>query len=179
MDVSMHNCDEYDEKAIVEDVRNMLDNVEHSRSSLIPLLQNIQGKYCLLAPEALELIARELGLHSCEVYGVATFYNQFRFHPPGKHQIKVCMGTACHVKGADIILENFERKLNIRAGQTTEDREFSVDKVACIGCCALAPAVIVDEKTHPYMSPSKVEGIFLGYEIEKEMQARKDKNQHE
>jgi NADH-quinone oxidoreductase subunit E len=175
----MCKCAEYDEKAIVEDVRAMLEKIEHSRSSLIPLLQNIQEKYCFLAPEALELIAGELNLNTCEVYGVATFYNQFRFHPPGKHQIKVCMGTACHVKGADIILENFERKLDIKVGQTTEDREFSVDKVACIGCCALAPAVIIDEKTHPYMSPSKVEGIFLGYEIEKEMQVRKEKNQQD
>lgn len=175
----MNKCIEYDEKVIIRDVRNMLEEVEHSRSSLIPLLQNIQEKYCFLAPEALELLAKELNLTTCEVYGVATFYNQFRFHPPGKHQIKVCMGTACHVKGGDIILENFERKLDIKAGQTTEDREFSVDRVACIGCCALAPAVIIDKKTHPYMSPSKVEGIFLGYEIEKEMQTREKKNRQE
>ncbi len=175
----MGKCTEYDEKAICEDVKSMLKKVEQSRSSLIPLLQNIQEKYCFLAPEAIELIADKLNLNTCEVYGVATFYNQFRFHPPGKHQVKVCMGTACHVKGGDIILENFERKLDIKVGQTTEDREFSVDKVACIGCCALAPAVVIDEKIHAYMSPSKVEGIFLGYEIEKEMQARKEKNRQD
>ena len=107
--------------------------------------------------------------------GVATFYNQFRFHPPGKHPIKVCLGTACHVRGGDIILENFERKLGIHSGETTPDREFSIEKVACVGCCALAPVAVIEETVHGHMAPSKVEGLLMRIEIEKEMEERAKK----
>jgi NADH-quinone oxidoreductase subunit E len=123
-------------------------------------------------------VADHLDITSSEVYGVATFYNQFRFNPPGKNPVKVCLGTACHVKGGDIILENFERKLEIKAGQTTPDREFSVDRVACVGCCALAPVIVVGETVHGHMQPSKVEGLVLRTRLEKEMQEReKQKNE--
>jgi NADH-quinone oxidoreductase subunit E len=121
------------------------------------------------------MVARHLKMSACEVYGVASFYNQFRFHPPGKHQIKVCLGTACHVKSGDIILENFERKLEIKTGETTKDREFSINRVACVGCCALAPVAIVDEIVHGHMAPSKVEGLILGFEIEKQREERESK----
>ena len=118
------------------------------------------------------MVAKHLNMSRSEVYGVATFYNQFRFNPPGKHQIKVCLGTACHVRGGDIILENFERKLEIRAGETTSDREFSIERVACVGCCALAPVAIIDETVYGHMAPSKVEGLILGFQIEKEREQR-------
>jgi NADH-quinone oxidoreductase subunit E len=118
------------------------------------------------------MVAEHVNLPPCEIYGVATFYNQFRFHPPGKHQIKVCLGTACHVRGGDIILENFERKLAIQAGETTPDREFSIDKVACVGCCALAPVALINDTVYGNMAPSKVEGLILGFEIEKEREKR-------
>jgi NADH-quinone oxidoreductase subunit E len=117
-------------------------------------------------------------MSSSEVYGVATFYNQFRFYPPGKHQIKVCLGTACHIRGGDIILESFERKLEIKPGETTPDREFSIDRVACVGCCALAPVAIVNDTVNGHMAPSKVEGLILGFEIEKEREKR-EKQQSE
>jgi NADH-quinone oxidoreductase subunit E len=142
------------------------------RGNLIPILQRIQEKLAYLPPEAIARVARHLGLTAGEVYGVATFYNQFRFHPPGKHPIKVCLGTACHVRGGDIILENFERKLGIRDGQTTEDREFSIDRVACVGCCALAPVALVEDKVHGHMAPSKVEGLILGFHLEEERRER-------
>lgn len=161
-----------EEEIMLEDIGLILRDFEKSGTSLIPILQIIQEKYKYVDPEAVKLIAGHLGITSCEVYGVATFYNQFRFNPPGRHQIKVCLGTACHVKGGDIILENFERKLEIKAGETTEDREFSIDKVACVGCCALAPVAIIDEKVHGKVAPSRIEGIFLGYEIEKEKQKK-------
>jgi NADH-quinone oxidoreductase subunit E len=148
------------------------------RENLIPILQTIQEKEGYLSPEAMKMVAKHLGVTASEVYGVASFYNQFRFHPPGKHQIKVCLGTACHVVGGEIILENFERKLGIKHGETTPDREFSVDRVACVGCCALAPVAIVDETTHGHMAPSKVEGILLGFQIEKERKER-EKEQRE
>lgn len=155
------------EAQIVEEVRILLAEFPSTRDHTIPVLQAVQSRLGYLPSEAMHLVARHLGLSSSEVYGVATFYNQFRFHPPGKHQIKVCLGTACHVVGGDIILENFERKLGIKDGETTPDREFSLERVACVGCCALAPVAIVDEAAHGHMAPSKVEGILLGFEIEK------------
>jgi len=164
-----------EDEAMAEDINSMLKDFSHERSYLIPILQEIQGKHHYLNRSAMEMVARHLKIPTCEVYGVATFYNQFRFHPPGKHQIKVCLGTACHVRGSDIILENFERKLEIKAGETTKDREFSIDRVACVGCCALAPVAIIDETVHGHMAPSKVEGLILGFEIEKQREERKRK----
>jgi NADH-quinone oxidoreductase subunit E len=163
---------ENEEQTILDDIALMLRVFEKKRGNLIPILQKIQVQYCYLAPSALRMVAKHLGLSPCDVYGVATFYNQFRFHPPGKHQIKVCLGTACHVRGGDIILENFERKLEIKAGETTPDREFSIDRVACVGCCALAPVALVDDVVHGHVAPSKVEGLILGFEIEKEREER-------
>ena len=148
---------------------------EKQTGNLIPILQMVQETLKYLPPEAIKLVAEYLQILECEVYGVATFYNQFRFHPPGKHPIKVCLGTACHVRGGGIILENFERKLEIHAGETTDDREFSIEKVACVGCCALAPVAIIDETVHGHMAPSKVEGLLLRIEIEKEMEEREKK----
>jgi NADH-quinone oxidoreductase subunit E len=138
----------------------------------------VQQKLAYLPSESIHLVADHLDISSSEVYGVATFYNQFRFNPPGKNPVKVCLGTACHVKGGDIILENFERKLEIREGETTPDREFSVDRVACVGCCALAPVTVVGETVYGHMQPSKVEGLVLRTRLEKEMQQReKQKNE--
>jgi len=164
-----------EDEAMVEDIDSMLRGFSHERGYLIPILQEIQEKNRYLNRSAMEMVAGHLKMSTCEVYGVATFYNQFRFHPPGKHQIKVCLGTACHVRGGDIILENFERKLEIKAGETTKDREFSIDRVACVGCCALAPVAIVDETVHGHMAPSKVEGLILGFEIEKQREERESK----
>jgi len=149
-----------------------LEPFQADRRNLIPILQRIQERLAYLPPEAIERVATHLHLSTGEVYGVATFYNQFRFHPPGKHPIRVCLGTACHVRGGEIILENFERKLGIRDGETTPDREFSIDRVACVGCCALAPVALVEEKVHGHMAPSKVEGLILGFRLEKERQER-------
>lgn len=143
-----------------------------ARSGLIPMLQAVQQALAYLPAEAIRLVARQLGISPAEVFGVASFYNQFRFSPPGRHPIKVCLGTACHVRGAEIILENFERKLAIREGETTADREFSLDRVACVGCCALAPVAIVGDTVHGKMQPSKVEGIVLRVKVAREKQER-------
>ena len=163
------------EEAIAEDIALRLANFGKERSNLIPILQMIQKKHAYISPEAIKLVSGHLDIAECEIYGVATFYNQFRFTPPGKHRINVCLGTACHVRGGDIILENFERKLEIRDGETTPDREFSIERVACVGCCALAPVTILDETVHGNMAPSKVEGLLLGFRIEKEKEERKQK----
>ena len=161
-----------EDEAALAAVAEELQHFERQRSSLIPVLQMIQEKCGYLPSEAMYRVADHLDIAACDVLGVATFYNQFRFHPPGKHQVKVCLGTACHVKGGDIILENFERKLGIKEGETTEDREFSIDRVACVGCCALAPVAVVDETVHGYVAPSKVEGLIMGFQIQKEREER-------
>ncbi len=161
-----------EDEAMLKDIDEMLLTSEKKRENLIPILQRIQQRHAYLSPDAMKLVALHLGISSSEVYGVATFYNQFRFHPPGKHQIKVCLGTACHVVGGDIILENFERKLGIKDGETTPDREFSIERVACVGCCALAPVAVVDDVVQACMAPSKVEGILLGFDIERERDER-------
>ena len=167
-----------EEKSLLEQIKTDLAEIGNDRSKLIPILQLVQQKLAYLPEEAIHLVADHLDISSSEVYGVATFYNQFRFNPPGKNPVKVCLGTACHVKGGDIILENFERKLEIKEGETTPDREFSVDRVACVGCCALAPVVVLKETVHGQMQPSKVEGLVLRTRIEKEMQEReKQKNE--
>ncbi|MBW2435031.1 MAG: NADH-quinone oxidoreductase subunit NuoE [Deltaproteobacteria bacterium] len=167
-----------EEKSLLEQIKADLIEIGTDRSKLIPILQLVQKKLAYLPAEAIHLVADHLDISSSEVYGVATFYNQFRFSPPGKNPVKVCLGTACHVKGGDIILENFERKLEIKEGETTPDREFSVDRVACVGCCALAPVVVLKETVHGHMQPSKVEGLVLRTRIEKEAQEReKQKNE--
>ncbi|MBN2809858.1 MAG: NAD(P)H-dependent oxidoreductase subunit E [Deltaproteobacteria bacterium] len=141
-------------------------------SQLLPILQSIQKKHGYLPRLALNMVASHVRTTIAKVYGIATFYNQFRFNPPGRNPIKVCLGTACHVKGGEILLENFERRLEIKEGETSADREYSLERVACIGCCALAPAVVVGEKVEAYVTPSKVEGIITEIEVRKEMAAR-------
>lgn len=161
-----------DEAATLVEIASILEDFGSDRENLIPILQRIQKSQGYISREAMGLVGRHLGISTSDVFGVATFYNQFRFHPPGRFQIKVCLGTACHVVGGDIILENFERKLKIEEGQTTPDREFSIERVACVGCCALAPVAVINEETHGHMAPSKVEGLILGVQIEKERKAR-------
>ncbi len=159
-----------EEQSMLEELDSVISVYENHRKNLIPILQAIQQNHGYLSEHAMEVVAEHLDISPSEVYGVASFYNQFRFHPPGKHQVKVCLGTACHVVGGDIILENFERKLGIRDGETTPDREFSIERVACVGCCALAPVAVVDDTVEAHVAPSRVEGILLGFELLKEQQ---------
>ena len=164
-----------EDKHALENIASKLTTLKKQRRNLIPILQMIQKELDYLPRESLKMVAEHIEIPESEVYGVATFYNQFRFHPPGKHRIKVCLGTACHVRAGDIILENFERKLEISEGETTPDREFSIERVACVGCCALAPVTILDKTVNGNMAPSKVEGLLLGFEIEKQKEERKRK----
>ncbi len=130
------------------------------QADLIPVLQKIQTIYDYLPREALRETARWLKISENEIYGVATFYAQFRFKPRGKHHLKVCLGTACHVKGGEQMLEVMQRRLAITPGETTADGKYDLERVACLGCCALAPVVTVDEKTYAQMSVLKLQGIL-------------------
>ncbi len=115
-------------------------------SALIPILQDIQESFGYLPEVAIDLIGRALDISTARIYGVATFYNQFRLNPLGKHVLRVCRGTACHVKGSLALLETLESELGIKAGGTTKDGMFSLETVACLGACSIAPAVMVDDK---------------------------------
>jgi len=100
-------------------------------------------------------------MSSAKVWGVATFYNQFRFTPPGRKPVRVCLGTACHLSGGQLVMDAMARELKIEVGGTTEDREFSLERVACIGCCALAPVVTIGKHVYPRMTPPKVEEVLV------------------
>ena len=150
-----------EDRTHLESLQKQIDASPQGRGQLIPLLQMAQKILGSLPDEALSLVADYLAVTRSEVYGVASFYNQFRFNPPGRNPVKVCMGTACHVRGGEIILENFERKLEIREGETTEDREFSIERVACVGCCALAPVALVGVTLHGQMARFIVEGLVF------------------
>ncbi|VEN72813.1 formate dehydrogenase, gamma subunit [Candidatus Desulfarcum epimagneticum] len=127
---------------------------------LVPILQMVQAELGYLPDEAMIEIADTTGLPESRVYAVASFYGQFRFTPSGKHKVMVCRGTACHVKGAKRILEETERHLGIKEDETTEDLEYTLETVACIGCCALAPCVMIDDDVEANLTPRKVTEIF-------------------
>ncbi|MFH1719469.1 MAG: NADH-quinone oxidoreductase subunit NuoE [Planctomycetota bacterium] len=148
-------------------IRDILDRHPAERGNLIPFLQDIQEDIGYLSDEALEELERHTGISANEIYGVATFYTQFRFSPPGEHTIQTCQGTACHVRGGQKILRELERRLGVTAGKTTSDGKFDLERVACLGCCALAPVVAVDGKVHAQMSAKKVPHVLSQYEDKK------------
>jgi len=131
-----------------------------SRENLIPILQEIQERQGYLSEDALGTLAATSGISESEIYGVATFYAQFRFRPPAEHTIHVCQGTACHVRGGHQLLFDFEERLEIKAGEMTPDQKFGLERVACVGCCALAPVVLVDGQVRAGMKPKAVRGLL-------------------
>lgn len=158
---------EEETRAMME-TRQVLKGFARKPASLIPVLQAVQRRLGFLPRVAMGEIAAFLDVPPVGVYEVVTFYNQFRLNPPGKHSIRVCLGTACHMKGGYITLDAWERRLNIKQGQTTDDREFDLDTVACVGCCAMAPVTVVDEKPQAKVEPTKVDGLLLGFGRQKE-----------
>ncbi len=146
---------------VIEETRKILKGFGKTRENLIPLLQKVQEKLGYLPQEALQEISRSLAIPAIDIYGVVTFYNQFRLHPPGKHSIRVCLGTACHMKGGQITLEAWARRLGIASGETTPDREFDLDTLACAGCCTMAPVTLVDDDPRAGVDPPAVDKILL------------------
>jgi len=149
----------------VEELREELGDIlkpdRKDRRFLISLLQEIQQRVGYLSKETMLALADFLGIPGSTVYGVATFYNQFRFAPRGKYPVKVCMGTACHLAGGQLVLEAMSRELEIGVGECTSDGMFSLERVACVGCCALAPVVVIDDAVYPRMDSSKVEELLV------------------
>ena len=152
----------------VRETKEVLRRFAKKRGSLIPILQKVQDRLGYLPPEAMLAVAGFLEIPPIDVYEVVTFYNQFRLNPPGKHSVRVCLGTACHMKGGYITLDAWKRRLDIAAGETTPDREFDLDIVACVGCCTMAPVTVVDSKPEAKVEPTKVDGILLAFDIERQ-----------
>ncbi len=145
-------------------VQSIIDKHKGLRRNLIATLLDIQSEYNYLPSESLRHVASALDLPLCQVVGVATFYRAFSLTPRGKHTALVCMGTACHVRGGPKILEEFERRLDVKAGETTKDNQFTLETVACLGCCAIGPVVTVDGEYHGHATIRKVNTILKKYQ---------------
>jgi NADH-quinone oxidoreductase subunit E len=141
----------------------ILDRFDNRVDALIMILQDVQQIYRYLPEEALRIISESLDVPLSQLYEVATFYRSFSLEPRGEHEIRVCLGTACHLRNGPLILESFERELGVRAGGTTADRSFTLETVNCVGACALAPVVIVDSDYHGNSRPSAVKKILDKY----------------
>lgn len=144
------------------DVLDDMAPVDHGH--VIPLLQSLQDTYGYLPPPVLLEVSEQTGIPASRLFGVATFYAQFHLEEHGRHTVRVCRGTACHVRGRQVIEEAIDEELGILPGQTTEDRRFSLETVACLGTCFLAPVVMIDHDYYGTVNPDKVGEILSGYE---------------
>jgi len=161
-----------------EKLEPLLGEYDDQRANLIPVLQEIQGTFAYLPQEALRRVARKLRVPLTEVYQVATFYRCFSLVPRGKHVIQVCLGTACHVRGAPRVLDRILRDLKLGSPGTTSDLQFTVETVRCIGCCGLAPVARVDgTNTHPHLTQAKVTGLLKKYSPKPDQPTVTDKNE--
>jgi len=145
-------------------VQDILKDYKGEKSALIAILQEVQNKNGYLPRESLKEISEQLEVPFSRIYSLATFYTAFSLKPKGKHPICVCMGTACHVRGAQRIVEKVERELKVKCGETTEDLNFSLDEVHCLGCCGLAPVVTVGEDLYGKVTQTKIPSILKKYQ---------------
>ena len=150
-------------KAEVQDkLREVFSHYHGEKQELIPILQETQEQFRYLPAEAMKEIGRFLRIPESTIYGVSTFYAQFKLTPLGKKIVKVCRGTACHVRGGARILEETEKILGIKAGETTDDLEYTLESIACFGSCALAPVMVIDDTVYGRVTTNKVKGIITG-----------------
>ena len=139
---------------------------KHGREpeNLIPILQDVQKELGYLAPEAVKEISRYLRISENQIFGVSSFYAQFRFTRPGRHSLRVCLGTTCHVRGGATVLDTLEVGLGVKCGDTTPDGRFDLERVACLGCCALSPVVQIDRKIYSLVAVNKLSELLKFYE---------------
>jgi NADH-quinone oxidoreductase subunit E len=149
--------------SILQTIDKIVADYGASRDSLISMLQDVQVQFHYLPEEAIRHISERLHLPLIQVYGVATFFRAFSLKPRGEHIVSICLGTACHVRGAPAVLDELERQLGIAPGDTSEDMQFTLETVNCLGACALGPIVVVDGKYYGQMTPGKVKGILKKY----------------
>jgi NADH-quinone oxidoreductase subunit E len=134
------------------------------QSNLIAILQDVQQNEGFISPQALNQISEHLWISRSRIYGVASFYTQFKFNPPGRHSIKICLGTACHVQGGDFLLNALKSEIGISPNETTPDGRFDLERVACLGCCALAPVVMVNENIFSNVTVVRLKEILKSYD---------------
>ena len=149
------------------DTKKIIQRYRNKKGVLIPLLQDIQAVYGYVPAESIKLISKELSIYPVKIYGILTFYTQFYLTPRGKHTIKVCQGTACHVMGGKTILEHLSNKLGITEGGTTDDNMFSLERVACLGCCGMAPVVVIDGDYYGRCTIQEVGKLLDSYKLSK------------
>ncbi len=143
-----------------KELDEILSSYQGVKSDLIPILQDIQSYFGYLPEELIKEVSRFIGIPESELYGVATFYQQFRFTPIGRKHIIICEGTACHVKGANKIIESIERHLNIKKDEVTFDLEYSLESVGCLGCCALAPCAMINQEVKSNLTLKDIKKLF-------------------
>lgn len=158
-----YGIDMSDQKEQKQKLEQIVDAYAQVKGALIPILQKTQDELGYLSEDTMNYIAKRLNKSPAEIYGVATFYTQFRFTPMGKYVIRVCHGTACHVGGANVLDALLENKLGIKAGETTEDGLFTIINVACLGCCSLAPVIMINDKTYGKLTNDKLTKILDSY----------------
>ncbi|MDP2914582.1 MAG: NAD(P)H-dependent oxidoreductase subunit E [Candidatus Aminicenantes bacterium] len=141
-------------------VEDILKEAQPAQKDLIHILHRIRAEFGHIPPDSIGSIAKHLRISSNEVFGVLTFYKAFTLEPKGEHVVTVCLGTACHVRGGVRIVEEFERKLGIKAGRTTADRKFTLETVNCLGCCAIGPVVVVNGEYHSLVTQKMVDSIL-------------------
>jgi len=149
---------------VATDIEAIIDRFRADKGQLVSILQDIQDEYYYLPKDALEKVSQILDIPLSQVYSMATFFRAFSLTPRGRHLIKVCLGTACHVRGAPRVLEKMERDLGIDRGGTTDDLKFTLETVNCVGCCALGPMVLIDEEYFGQMKSDKVNSLLATYE---------------
>jgi NADP-reducing hydrogenase subunit HndA len=147
----------------IDTIKSICKSFENKGGELINVLHKVQGSFGYLPAEVQEVVARELEVPVAKVYGVVTFYSFFTMLPKGKHPISICTGTACYVRGAEKVLEEFKKELKIQVGETTSDGKFSISCLRCVGACGLAPVVMVGEKTYGRVAPEMVKDILSNY----------------
>lgn len=150
-------------KEKIDDFKVYINENREKQGALMPVLQEAQEKFGYLPTEILEIVAKELSIPISEIYGVTTFYSQFTFIPKGENDISVCLGTACYVKGAEKIMAEIEKVLDIKSGGTTTDLKFSITPTRCIGACGLAPVINVNEDTYGHLKAEDIKGILEKY----------------
>jgi len=144
-------------------VAEILNRYQADPGSITSILQDIQEEFSHLPAPALKILAARLDIPLSRILSLATFYRAFSLKPKGKHPVHVCLGTACHVRGAQLVLEKFERELALKTGETSGDMEFSLDAVRCVGCCGLAPVVTIGDEVHGKVTQTKVAGLVKKY----------------
>ena len=150
-------------KTEIKDFKFDLINKRKQHGALIPLLQSAQDSYGYIPEKALHYISELVNIPAADIYGVITFYSQFRLKPLGKYLVRICQGTACHVNGAKNVLKVLQNELGIGVGETTDDGLFSFQSVACLGCCALAPVMMIDDETHGNLDAEKIKKVIKQY----------------